>query len=309
MHPRATTTYAGLHFSFQSDTVLFSTLQVSSWPEFCLAAALTCCICLSERAVTLTLKAKYAPALWKRESSALKITLWRTVLYAMATTLQLSYMLIAMTLHVGLLLVIVTTLSLCQLYIEYREAYGTSGSLMNPTRAKASEYSPISQHPLGDHNFLAPYHHNPNNSSYDLEMSQSPRSTASCTWDDNREARDKARQIMSGVTTFPTSASEPASRPGSQPNLQDAAAAHRNGTSPVHRRQSSVASNDPLKKTNSYLNQYSRRSGSSLQGLSHGGRRGPASRGGSTPTGNGNNGRRLVFQIGTSGEDRSSDTD
>lgn len=298
MPPRATVTEQssfnyGLHFAFQSDMVLFNNLVLSSWPEFWVTAAITCAICLLERLITMILASK---ARWSRaDSSPAAVVLWRTTLYAVVTTLRLMYMLISMTLHLGLIAVMVGSLAVGQMYIEYREVAASTGFSNNsPIRAKASGYSPISPNPLNHHHH---HHHPATYSEYDLEManasfsSSPPPSTSSTAYDSG--SRDKARQIMSGGAV--SSSSSPFTpRPRHQTHSVER-------TSPVHRRQS--ASVDPVKK--SYNHTPKRLSGTNL---AQSGRGSPPSSASLTGTGAP---RRQLFQIGgTSGEeDRTSDSD
>jgi len=250
------------------------------------------------------------------------VALWRTGLYAIATTLQLMYMLIAMTLNVGLILVIVVTLSACQFITEYRE----TSRVANGGRTNKSGYSPISAHPThSSPPFLsAPYNTSVLSSEHDycgdhdLEMVEGPStSLLPGSWD-----KDKARQIMTGIPTnnktrpvlSRTNSFQVHSPPGLQ-RLQSSSQtferhvfsshpASTTSTSPtLHRRQSGsnatvTSTTDPAKKAYHYHH----RSGSSLKNFGAGpGRR--------VIEGTGTTGRRPLFKIGgTSGEEDSERT-
>ncbi|EIM92618.1 uncharacterized protein STEHIDRAFT_89777 [Stereum hirsutum FP-91666 SS1] len=107
-----------LHISFIGEHVLFPGLRLDSWGHFVGASLLTTTFCLCERLVTLALMRHWAPFRYVRRSR-LRTALWRTVLYWIVTLLRLLYMLISMTFHVGLILVLVSALSVGQFGIEY----------------------------------------------------------------------------------------------------------------------------------------------------------------------------------------------
>jgi len=269
----------GLHFTFQSDVVLFSGLQLSSWASFLAASALTGAVCLSERGITLLLARRYYPAKWREDVSPIKITLWRTFLYALAVTLRLLYMLVAMTLHIGIIAVIVILLATGQLYIEYREA--------SEAQSHATTASPIRNRSVYA---ILPHHHTHSPSSAmpfrlddDFELARSP---SSGTWDGNREARDKARLVMLGTTDSCSNSGPLSSHSQYQQGYNGTGPRSPRNVSPIHRRQ------------------LSRSSASSLQnarGNGIGGRV-PSTL---TPS---NSARKALFQIG-SGDDRTSDSD
>lgn len=282
----------GLHFGFQEETLLFGGLQLTSWSSFVVGILLTSTICLFERFITLLLASKSLPARCRIDGCPARIALLRTGLYALATLLRLAYMLLSMTLHIGIILTIIFSLSVGQFFIEYRQASPSSSGSAAGNRS--GYYTPLPVYP----------------SSNDAEGG---------SWDGGR---DKARQIMLGVlpssgdsrsitptlntpmqntTSGPLSSQafdgrtrgngQPAPRysPTSAwgPGHQDTSSPQ---TSPIYRRQTSTSS--------------MRRSGGSLTGLQK------ARGSGSTITPSNSVGvRRPLFKIGSSGDERTSDSE
>ncbi|KAG9010535.1 hypothetical protein FRB90_007780 [Tulasnella sp. 427] len=131
----------GLHFGFQEETLLFGGLQLTSWSSFIVGILLTSTICLLERFITLLLSSKTLPARCKIDGHPLRVALLRTGLYAVATLLRLAYMLLSMTLHLGIILTIVVSLSIGQFCIEYRQACPSSSSGASGNRS--GYYTPL----------------------------------------------------------------------------------------------------------------------------------------------------------------------
>ncbi|KAF8808058.1 hypothetical protein BYT27DRAFT_7098334 [Phlegmacium glaucopus] len=94
----------------------FSSIILNSTSSLLLACLLVTLICLLERFLTFSLDKQWAPQALRL--SSVYTALWRTGLYSIVTFLRLCYMFVAMTLHVGLVLVIVASLSTGQLAIE-----------------------------------------------------------------------------------------------------------------------------------------------------------------------------------------------
>ncbi|RDB29541.1 hypothetical protein Hypma_015918 [Hypsizygus marmoreus] len=115
-----------LHWSFLEQHVLMPSITLDSFSGFLAASLLTMCICVAERCLTRLLEKQWQPPFvrysrWQKCVS-------RGVLYWLATFARLSYMLIAMTFHLGLILVITTTLTITQSVIE----------LLNPPNSQKS---------------------------------------------------------------------------------------------------------------------------------------------------------------------------
>jgi len=106
------------HVSFDGGIFLFPFLRVNSWGSFLAASGMTIAVCWTERLVTQLLTKNWQP-LPSRRMTRVNVALWRTGLYWVATLLRLIYMLVAMSFHVGLLLVTVTALAMGQFVIEY----------------------------------------------------------------------------------------------------------------------------------------------------------------------------------------------
>ncbi|PCH34287.1 hypothetical protein WOLCODRAFT_148351 [Wolfiporia cocos MD-104 SS10] len=108
-----------LHFAFLGEHVLLPNLHIDSLWKFLVASILAICVCSSERLLTYALS-KYWDPLGTRRSRA-RNALWRAGLYWVVTFDRLMYMLIAMTFNVGLIMVTVTTLSIGQFIIEFKD--------------------------------------------------------------------------------------------------------------------------------------------------------------------------------------------
>ncbi|KAF9531880.1 hypothetical protein CPB83DRAFT_785610 [Crepidotus variabilis] len=105
-----------LHISFQDEHVLLPFIRLNSFGGFFLAGLLTFVICLAERVVSVALEKQWEPYFLKLGRR--RIAMWRTFMFSAVTFLRLSYMLISMTFNLGLLLIIVITLSAAQFFIE-----------------------------------------------------------------------------------------------------------------------------------------------------------------------------------------------
>ncbi|KAJ7608650.1 copper transporter [Roridomyces roridus] len=107
-----------LHWGFTGDHVLFSSIHVDSLGGFLLGALLTSLVCALERLLTFASEHHWSPG-WVARSRGAN-ALWRSGMYSVVVSLRLAYMLIAMSMHAGLLLVLVATLGICQFFIELR---------------------------------------------------------------------------------------------------------------------------------------------------------------------------------------------
>ncbi|KAJ7726408.1 copper transporter [Mycena metata] len=125
--------YSGdyLHFSLEGSHVLFSFVQLDSFAGFFIGALLTVGICAAERLLGFAYEHQWGPASIRRSRGA--NALWRAGMYWVLSFLRLAYMLIAMTLNMGLILLAVTTLAVGQFLIELR----------NPPRDR--EYTPLGE--------------------------------------------------------------------------------------------------------------------------------------------------------------------
>ncbi|EIN13866.1 hypothetical protein PUNSTDRAFT_117524 [Punctularia strigosozonata HHB-11173 SS5] len=83
---------------------------------------MTAVICLLERLLACAQAKQWTPCQVLRSSQA-TLAMWRAATFGATTSLRLIYMLIAMTFHAGLILTIVTSLSLGQFLIEYRDVH------------------------------------------------------------------------------------------------------------------------------------------------------------------------------------------
>ncbi|KAF8167403.1 copper transporter [Crassisporium funariophilum] len=108
-----------LHWSFRNEHVLLPSVVLHSLWSFLLACLLVIFICLSERLLTHSLDKAWAPRPLKL--SRTRLALWRTGQYSIATFLRLCYMLVAMTFHLGLILVVIASLSIAQFAIELQK--------------------------------------------------------------------------------------------------------------------------------------------------------------------------------------------
>jgi len=123
----------GLHWSFRGEHVLIPSLRLHSFATFLIASIFTIGVCIAERCVTRLLEKRWNP--FARCSQWQKVA-WRAALYWLAVFMRLNYMLIAMTFHLGLILVIVTTLAIAQFFIDFSwrprtdlDHIGSQGSL------------------------------------------------------------------------------------------------------------------------------------------------------------------------------------
>ncbi|KAJ1302823.1 hypothetical protein OPQ81_003129 [Rhizoctonia solani] len=107
------------HMGFDGSAFLFRSLKITSWPTFIAACLITSAICLSERYLTYLISTKWTPL---KSKSPVAISIFRSALYWTVTLERLMYMLIAMSFHAGLILAIVTSLSIGQFIIELQEA-------------------------------------------------------------------------------------------------------------------------------------------------------------------------------------------
>jgi len=122
-----------LHWSFNGSHVLFSFIQLDSSRGFVFGALLTAAICACERLLAYAFEHQWGSARIRR--SRFSNALWRTGMYSILTSLRLAYMFIAMTMHIGLILIAVTTLALGQFFIELQ---------MPPTdRPSSRDYTPL----------------------------------------------------------------------------------------------------------------------------------------------------------------------
>jgi len=109
-----------LHFSFLGEHVLFENLRLESFWGFFVGAILTSALCLTERLLTFAVSNHWCPSP-SIKSSKWRNALWRSGLYWIATLIRLLYMLIAMSYHIGLIIVTATALTAGQFIIELRD--------------------------------------------------------------------------------------------------------------------------------------------------------------------------------------------
>jgi hypothetical protein len=126
-----------VHFSFLGEHILLSSLRLNTIWEFFLGVLLTSVICLSERFLSFAISKHWRPHFIGR--SRLAKAVWRAMLYGVTTTLRLTYMLIAMSYQVGLILAVVVMLSVGQFFFEY----------IDVTPAKSATYDKIRDPLLG----------------------------------------------------------------------------------------------------------------------------------------------------------------
>lgn len=127
-----------LHFSFLGEHVLFSSLRLNTFSGFVLSSVLTAMICLCERFLTALSIKGFRP---RRASRSRFISAcWATTLYGFVTLLRLLYMLLAMSYHIGMIAVVVISLSMGQFIVEY----------YNHPRPMESESERCVQEPLLD---------------------------------------------------------------------------------------------------------------------------------------------------------------
>ncbi|KAG1889467.1 hypothetical protein F4604DRAFT_1712496 [Suillus subluteus] len=106
-----------IHFSFLGEHILLGSLRLHTVWDFFLGTLLTSGICFSERFLSFLITKHWRPRFIGR--SRLAKAVWRAALYGVATTLRLTYMLIAMSYQVGLILAVVVMLSVGQFFFEY----------------------------------------------------------------------------------------------------------------------------------------------------------------------------------------------
>ncbi|KDR85678.1 hypothetical protein GALMADRAFT_234685 [Galerina marginata CBS 339.88] len=133
------TSESHLHWSFRDEHVLLPTLILNSFGSFFVACILVTAICVLERFFTFVLQTQWVPRLVAR--SRITLALWRTGLYSVATSFRLCYMLVAMTFHIGLITVIVISLSTAQFVVEVK-------SLPRMRQAMPSNMHEASSQPL-----------------------------------------------------------------------------------------------------------------------------------------------------------------
>ncbi|KAF8079002.1 copper transporter [Lyophyllum atratum] len=110
------------HWAFRDEPVLFSSLYVHSFSSFLAASILVICICIGERCLSRLLEKHWAfPSI---RHSRWQQLVWRASLYWVVTLLRLSYMLISMTYNFGLIIVIVTSLTVTQTIVELLDSSG-----------------------------------------------------------------------------------------------------------------------------------------------------------------------------------------
>jgi len=225
-----------LHFSFQSEIVLFQTIRLNSLWGFILASVLTATICLLERAFTFLLSERFHPP---RSGSRISTAARKTALYSVVTTLRLLYMLISMSLHAGLIAVIVLSLSLGQFCIECIESSDSVPSSGRPAESLLySKDSPYS--PLASHYDSSPRHRDADD--FELARTPSSRSDVGAPWKPSRHHKKDskliARQIMTGSSSSNTLRNH--SRQNSYPSARANASPLRSGCAPyAHARHAS----------------------------------------------------------------------
>ncbi|KAJ3569731.1 hypothetical protein NP233_g4857 [Leucocoprinus birnbaumii] len=139
-----------LHWTFRQEHVLLPSLVLETPLDFALAALVVILICLLERFLTLCLEKRFAPGLTLK--SKWRKALWRTCLYWAATFLRLCYMLTTMTFQLGIILIVVSSLSLGQFMIECWET-GEARTRYNddesgqPLAQSERDYHPLRSHP------------------------------------------------------------------------------------------------------------------------------------------------------------------
>ncbi|KAL0951666.1 hypothetical protein HGRIS_008345 [Hohenbuehelia grisea] len=131
---------AYLHTKFLGEHILFADIELDSWASFWLASALVAAICLLERLLTFSTDVNWAPSSFRR--TRWRHASWKAIMTWFTTFLRLLYMLVAMTFHVGLILVIATTLALAQFFMElYRP--GSSSPILGKDYHYTSMNEPL----------------------------------------------------------------------------------------------------------------------------------------------------------------------
>ncbi|KIJ54231.1 hypothetical protein M422DRAFT_25171 [Sphaerobolus stellatus SS14] len=108
-----------LHFDFHGEHVLISGLRLSSWYHFIITSVLAVALCALEKYLSFLLSPK--SKVFRHQRSPLRNALMRAGVYWAVTLIRLLYMLLAMTFHVGLIIVVVTTLTAGQFVIDFIE--------------------------------------------------------------------------------------------------------------------------------------------------------------------------------------------
>ncbi|KZV76382.1 hypothetical protein PENSPDRAFT_646411 [Peniophora sp. CONT] len=141
-----------LHSGFLGEHILVKEIRLTSFSSFLWAALVTFLICAMERVVTIALARHWTPfvASGAGRRARLQVALWRTALYWVATLLRMFYMLIAMSFHIGLLLVMVTTLAAGQFLIEY------TGETSEPSMPSRHGYRRADMEPLMPNGLTTP---------------------------------------------------------------------------------------------------------------------------------------------------------
>ncbi|KIM88931.1 hypothetical protein PILCRDRAFT_813930 [Piloderma croceum F 1598] len=107
-----------LHFSFLGEHVLLESLPLNSFSSFIWGTLLTVSLCLAERSLTFAIAKHWSPFRSTRRSRLVDAT-WRATMYWLVTMFRLTYMLVAMSYNIGLIVVTATALAAGQFVIEY----------------------------------------------------------------------------------------------------------------------------------------------------------------------------------------------
>jgi len=110
-----------LHFSFHDKHVLLYPIKLDSYWSFFFGSILIASICFVERFITFALDKRWKPITHPRRSRW-KNVLSRSIMFWIASMLRLFYMLVAMTFHLGLIMVVATCLSIAYLVTELSES-------------------------------------------------------------------------------------------------------------------------------------------------------------------------------------------
>jgi len=127
-----------LHVNPYGQHVLFESLELTSRTALVIGGLVTCAICFGERWLTFLISPRCTllPHYLSRRPFALAAV--RTLVYGTMTTLRLLYMLLAMSFNVGLLVIIILSLSLGQFCIEIQQIPDT-----HTRSAPGAEYLPL----------------------------------------------------------------------------------------------------------------------------------------------------------------------
>ncbi|XP_006454172.1 hypothetical protein AGABI2DRAFT_62197 [Agaricus bisporus var. bisporus H97] len=99
-----------LHWSFRQERVLFEGLVLRSFTDFLIASLFLTTICLFERFLSFNIEQGLSPRFLARIKWGKRV--WWAALYWIIHFIRLCYMLASMTLHVGIIIVIVGDLQL-----------------------------------------------------------------------------------------------------------------------------------------------------------------------------------------------------